>query len=762
MSSSGNGGVLEEDMDNQIVQAVCVDDGIGVMSGSIGMSDFSDEILLSILRYVSTSDLVNNVSRTCRKLHTLCYDKTLLTTVTLSEEYTANDGAIRQVLKHLSNHVQSLSLSGCYWLSGSTIDRLIGCRSLVRLDLSGCRLTSLRLSRLLSSLSLLQSLAFDVAPGFDSAQLSGEARDSLSRLSELRQTVLTPSYGVVPCCSSLFSLRLQLDIPDVTREGSSVCCQLMIGQSSVPHYQQLEEFTARLAPGEVNQTLLLLYLAVFSVRVPERLRCFLVSVPGPNPAHWPAASSLAHSLCQHGDLEALQLPRSWLDATSLGRVLLSNAPKHLNFSRCPTLRQTVIQSLTGARVRDSTRLVSLNLSGVGHTSNYPECSRARGEEELVAEAMSRLVIGCPNLSHLNLLHTHYHHDNTHTPGLEDNAHLCTSLAKLTHLRSLALPACALSDGSHAPSPSPAPSPSSLLLGLRKPSRVGLRTYRPRSEDSLPREGASSGLGTLLAGCPSLEVLELTGPGFVSALPRLEPCARVCVDQRACVCARGVGDSHVAALRGFRGLRRLTLAGLPGILKGNGLVQVSEHCRDLQALSLANLGSLKTWNYSAALLETLRNCTQLTELRLEQPYLVCSGAFWEALSCCSRLRRLCLVSRNGTFHPAAVVTFMERCRDVMVCHMFLGGTLVACRTLQKTLLDRFSVERPALSVVIYPLLHEDLPLVIRDMPLPLLDQLTLFQSRVAQAPPSSQWRRQSVKRQPANQSTKDLITMVTPV
>lgn len=73
-------------MDNQIVQAVCVEDGM--VSGSIGMSDFSDEILLSILRHVSTSDLVNNVSWTCRKLHTLCYDKTLLTTVTLSEEYT--------------------------------------------------------------------------------------------------------------------------------------------------------------------------------------------------------------------------------------------------------------------------------------------------------------------------------------------------------------------------------------------------------------------------------------------------------------------------------------------------------------------------------------------------------------------------------------------------------------------------------------------------------------------------------------------------
>lgn len=44
---------------------------------------------------------------------------------------------------------------------------------------------------------------------------------------------------------------LQFDISDVTRDGVGVCCQLMMGQSSVPHYKQLEEFSARLAPGEV-------------------------------------------------------------------------------------------------------------------------------------------------------------------------------------------------------------------------------------------------------------------------------------------------------------------------------------------------------------------------------------------------------------------------------------------------------------------------------------------------------------------------------
>lgn len=149
------------------------------------------------------------------------------------------------------------------------------------------------------------------------------------------------------------------------------------------------------------------------------------------------------------------------------------------------------------------------------------------------------------------------------------------------------------------------------------------------------------------------------------------------------------------------------------------------------------------------------------LRLEQPYLNANASFFEALSCCSRLQRLCLISRSGTFDSSATETFMERCRHVIMCHMFMGGTLVACRTLQKALLDRsvlvcgsyckcktmreisnftfscfslrFSAERSALSVVIYPLQHEDLPSVIRDIPLTLLDRITLFQSHVAQPP-----------------------------
>ncbi|CAL8330992.1 unnamed protein product [Lota lota] len=721
-------------VDHPRVQDHCEED---VMS-SVGISSLSDEIVLCILHYVPVCDLLLNVTRVCRKLRVLCHDKTLLTHVCLSEEYTASDLSFRHVLKQLANQVQSLSLSGCYWLSGSTMEHLARCRAIKRLDLTGCRLTSLRLSRLLESLSCLNSLSFDVAPGFNSAQLSSEAVDLLSRLSELRQTLLTPSYGVVPCCSQLRRLALQFDIPDVTREGISVCCQLMVGQSSVPHYQQLEEFSAKLAPGEVNQTLLLLYLAVFSVHVPERLRVFLVSIPGPNPAHWSAATPLARCLGNHSSLEALQLPRSWWDSMSLEQALRGNSPKHLSFSRCPALWTQVLRSLLEGGVRDAARLVSLNLSATSH-SLYPESSGIRGgEDHLVAGTMSRLVSVCSNLQHVNLMHRHYHHENT--PGLDGEPHLCASLSRLQYVRSLALPACALSDGCNTHHSSPHTSPSSSLLhGLRKAPRVGLQIYKPsESEPSLPRD-STSGLAQLLSGCPLLETLELIGPGFISTLPRLEPCTRACIEPRGmCAWARGVGDSHVAALQVLPRLRRLTLAGLPGILKGTGLIPVAKHCPNLHALSLANLGSLKTMNYTASLLDTLRLCTQLQELRLEQPYLSANASFFEALSCCSRLKRLCLISRSGTFDPVATETFVARCLSLCVCHIFMGGTLVACRTLQKALIDRYSAERPALSVVIFPLQHEDLALVIRDTPLTLLDKITLFQSRVAQTPLLTPW------------------------
>lgn len=368
---------------------------------------------------------------------------------------------------------------------------------------------------------------------------------------------------------------------------------------------------------QVNQTLLLLYLAVFSVHIPKHLRIFLVSIPGPNPAHWPAAPSLAQSLGQRGDLVALQLPRSWLDPLSLKQALEGNSPNHLSFSRCPSLWPQVFQSLLNGGVRDAMQLLSLNLSGINHVP-YSECRSV--EDQLVAGTMSQLAVACSNIKHLNLMHTHYHHDRS--PGLDGEAHLCASLGQFKQLRSLTLPACALSDGvseNHISTCLTASSP--LFQGLKKAPRVGLQNYTPDSEPALSGD-STSGLASLIAGCPFVETFELIGPGFASVLPRLEPCTRASVEPRGmCAWARGVGDSHLATLAALPRLRCLTLAGLPGVLRGTGLVQLARRCRDLRVLSLANLGSLKTMNYTAALLETLKQCTQLQELRLENTFLL---------------------------------------------------------------------------------------------------------------------------------------------
>lgn len=60
-------------------------------STSVGMSDLSDEILLCILRHLPLSDLLLNVAQVSDKFRTLCYDKSLLTNVSLSEDYMVSD-----------------------------------------------------------------------------------------------------------------------------------------------------------------------------------------------------------------------------------------------------------------------------------------------------------------------------------------------------------------------------------------------------------------------------------------------------------------------------------------------------------------------------------------------------------------------------------------------------------------------------------------------------------------------------------------------
>ncbi|XP_071977005.1 F-box/LRR-repeat protein 18 isoform X2 [Engystomops pustulosus] len=694
----------------------------------INPTDLSDEILLQILRYVPSTDLILNVKNTCRKFATLCLDKSLTTSVVLHKQYQAKDGQVKQVLKEISHEICALDLSNCYWLNSSTVDIVSSCRKLVKLDIAGCSITSLRLSKILTNLYFLRSLAVDINTGFDSGQLSSECRTTLGHLRELKQTLFVPSYGVVPCCTSLEKLLLYFEILDRTREGMVMSGQLMVGESNVPHYQNLTLFYARLAPGYINEEIVRLYLAVLSDRTPENLRSFLISVPG-SLTESRATKNLFESMAKNVTLDAFQLPKSWLNGSSLLQHMKFSCPSYLNFSRCMISGEKLAESLLNGG-RHCKSLSSLNLRGctLCFISNLPF---KKPEDDIDCSIFSRLISACPNIVHLNLSSAHHHSSDT------SGTHLCDILLQLKKLRSLSLPVCAIADSSRngrnlSSSGQCTPSTS---IGFSKKVRVGAPTFSKVPEEHVTLK-LQSAFWKLLKGIPSLEFFELIGSNFYSVMPRNDPAIRNTYPP--CKRSHAVSDSDVAAICQLNFLQSLTLAQLPGILSGSCLVAIGRSCQQLHTLSLANFGMMGKVMFMPSLCEMLSHCKNLKDLRLEQPYFQANEKFFLALSNCSSLQRLCIISRNGNFQADAVMPFIHKCQQLIMCHLFTGESLMACKSLQTDIIKRFSLERPALNTVVFPLLHENLAEVIRDVPLVHLDEITLFKSRVAEEPPNL-WR-----------------------
>ncbi|XP_029077241.1 F-box/LRR-repeat protein 18 isoform X3 [Monodon monoceros] len=563
---------------------------------------FSDEILLHILSHVPSIDLILNVRRTCRKLAALCLDKSLTHTVLLQKDYEASEDKVKQLVTEIGWEIQQLSMAGCYWLSGSTVEHVARCRGLVKVNLSGCHLTSLRLSKVLSALQCLRSLAIDVSPGFDASQLSGECKATLSRVQELKQTLYTPSYGVVPCCTSLEKLLLYFEILDRTREGAVLSGQLMVGQSNVPRYQHLRVFYARLAPGYINQEVVRLYLAVLSDRTPENLHAFLISVPG-SFAESGATKNLLESMARNVALDALQLPKSWLNGSALLQHMKFSSPFYFSFSRCALSGGHLIRRVIDGG-RDLRSLAGLNLSGCAHCL-APDSLLRKAEDDIDSGILETLVAACGNLRHLNLSAAHHH--SPEGPG----RHLCQLLARLCHLRSLSLPVCAVADSAPRADRAPVqPATHAVPRGFGKKVRIGV----PSGPDPFSGQAGplpSSVFWSLLKSMPFLDRLELIGSNFSSAMPRNEPAIRNSLPP--CGRAQSVGDSEVAAIGQLAFLRHLTLAQLPSILTGSGLVSIGVQCQQLQSLSLAHLGTMGKVAYTSALADMLKHCKRLKDL-----------------------------------------------------------------------------------------------------------------------------------------------------
>ncbi|XP_073414251.1 F-box/LRR-repeat protein 18 isoform X2 [Dendrobates tinctorius] len=698
------------------------------MESCINPTDLSDEILLQILSYIPRTDLILNVKNTCHKFGALCLDKSLINSVVLHKQYQARDEQVKQMLKVISREICELDISDCYWLTFPTMDIVSSCRKLVKLNMSGCSITSLRLSKILTNLHFLCSLSIDIHAGFDSGQLSSECRTTLGQLRELKQTLFVPSYGVVPCCTRLEKLLLYFEVLDRTREGTVMSGQLMVGESNVPHYQHLRLFYARLAPGYINEEVARLYLAVLSDRTPKNLRSFLISVPG-SLTESRATKNLFESMAKNETLEAFQLPKSWLNGSSLLQHMKFICPSYLSFSRCMISGEQLTQSILNGR-RDCKSLVSLNLRGCTLCLSSNLTFR-KPEDEIDCSVLEGLISACPNLVHLNLSSAHHHSSDT------SGVHLCDILSQLKKLRSISLPVCAITDTrTKALYQTPGQSiPSTSAYTFSKKVRIGVPSF-PKMSEEQDTFKLQSAFWKLLKEIPVLQNLELIGSNFYSVMPRNDPAIRNTYPP--CKRSHTVRDEDIAAISQLNFLQSLTLAQLPGILTGSCLVSIGRSCQQLRTLSLANFGMMGKMMFMSSLCEMLTHCKYLKDLRLEQPYFPANEKFFLALSHCSSLQRLCVISRNGNFQADAVMSFLHKCKELIMCHLFTGETLTACKSLQSDIIKRFSVDRPAMNTTIFPLLHENLAEVIRDVPLMHLDEITLFKSRVAEEPPKL-WR-----------------------
>ncbi len=76
--------------------------------------------------------------------------------------------------------------------------------------------------------------------------------------------------------------------------------------------------------------------------------------------------------------------------------------------------------------------------------------------------------------------------------------------------------------------------------------------------------------------------------------------------------RFVRDFDLEVIGHLSSLKRLTLAGLPGLISGHSLVCIAEGCHQLQFMSLAYLGGP---SFSGALCKALPFCKKLRDLRL---------------------------------------------------------------------------------------------------------------------------------------------------
>ncbi|XP_071500554.1 uncharacterized protein [Diadema antillarum] len=160
---------------------------------------------------------------------------------------------------------------------------------------------------------------------------------------------------------------------------------------------------------------------------------------------------------------------------------------------------------------------------------------------------------------------------------------------------------------------------------------------------------SEALASLTRACPYLKKLELIDSHTRVSLFSTDSPLHSASSRQQCTKYRDqLTDSSLPALASLSFLTHLTLAGLQNVRHGRGLVDITRGCGQLSYLSLANLGLQGDCTFLPALCEALKHATNLADFRLEHRYMSISSRLLQSLASCTKLRRLCLITKTGWY------------------------------------------------------------------------------------------------------------------
>ena len=125
--------------------------------------DLSDEVLVHIMTFLSSSEDVMNTSLVCTKLKRIATDKKIMGRISFRKNFNMNNENIKKFLTiaAASGNTKVLNLNRLFWITPSIVhDQIVKMKNLEELHVVEINFTTNQFSTILSKLNNLKNLSF--------------------------------------------------------------------------------------------------------------------------------------------------------------------------------------------------------------------------------------------------------------------------------------------------------------------------------------------------------------------------------------------------------------------------------------------------------------------------------------------------------------------------------------------------------------------------------------------------------------------------